>query len=240
MRLKSNISVFILLIAIGVISSTILNMETSITQGVDGQYGKIRMPLYAKSIAFLSRHYEYTRIAKEITAGGGTEEEKALNILNWTYENIDKDMGNWMPIVDDHILNIIIRGYGTNDQFQDVFTTLCTYSGLPAFWKKIYDKERRTWIPLSFVKIGGRWRVFDAYYNIYFRTRQKEIASVEDIVEDRSIVQDAAIDGLECNGVPYKEFYYNLEPVKAPAVLRAEKQMPIKRVLFELSKRSKI
>lgn len=237
MRLRGKISILIFLLAAGITAGAVLNMETSITQGVDGQYRKIMMPLYVKWIEFLGRHYEYSRIAKEITAGCRTEEEKALAILKWTGENIDKDMAEEMPVVDDHILNIIIRGYGTNDQFQDVFTALCVYSGIPAFWKKAYDSKHAAWIPLSFVKLGGRWRVFDAYHGMYFRNTKGEIAGAEDIAADKSIVRDESIDRLEYNGVPYKEFYYNLEPVKAPAVLRAEKQMPMNRIIYEIRRK---
>jgi len=158
-----------------------------------------------------------------------------LSILKWTQANIIKDTKGKLAVVDDHILNIIIRGYGENDQFQDVFTTLSTYSGVPAFWRKVYEKKGRVWIPLSFVKLSGRWCVFDAYYGVYFMNRQGGIASVDDIIADKSLVQDAQIGNFTYSGVPYKEFYYNMDPLKVPTVLRAEKQMPFKRIWFELS-----
>lgn len=227
-------SVFFILLTAAV--SSVFNMGVSIRQGVDGHYRKIGMPLYVKWIEFLGRHYEYARIAKEITAGRGQEEEKVLAILKWTGDNILPGVPEDLRVVDDHILNIIIRGYGTSDQLQDVFTTLCAYSGIPAFWGKVYDPTGRQWWPLSFVRMDGKWRVFDAYYGIYFRTGDGRIASVEDIIDNKSLVKGRGVEGIVCNGIPYREFYHNLKPVERPSVLRSEKQMPGKRILYEIKK----
>lgn len=226
-----------LVCAIAVI--TFSNIEVSIRQGVNGVVREVKMPLYVKWIEFLSRHYEYERLVKEIVAGEGTEEGKALAILDWTRSHI-KDIPQGMPRVDDHILNIIIRGYGSPEQFQDVYTTLCSYSKIPAFWSRIYTKDRKAKYTLSFVRINGKWRVFDAYYGKYFRTNNGEIASVDDIIQDRSLVGGDGIDSIKINGMPYREFYYGLTPVDKLRTLRPEKQMPLKRFIFEIKSFLKI
>jgi hypothetical protein len=219
--------------------SVILTMNVSITQGVNGKYREIHMPLYAKWIEFLSRHYEYSRITKEITAGRTSDKDKALAMLQWTHENI-RPVPEGMPIVDDHILNIMIRGYGNSEQAQDVFVNLCSYAGLPAFWQRFYSKNGKTRYALSFVRMDGRWRVFDAYYNKYFRLRDGTIASVNDIIADRGLLDSKGMDAIIVNGVPYKEFYDNLESFTIPSTLRSEKQMPLKRIIFEFKKLIKI
>lgn len=212
-----------------------MNMEVSIRQGINGRIREIKMPLYIKAMEFLTRHYEYQRIAKEITKGCNTEEEKVLAILKWTHENI-KPLPLGMPMVDDHILNIIIRGYGAADQSEDVFANLCSYAGIPSFYMLIRANDRKIRYPLSFVKIDGKWQVFDSYYNIYFRTKTGEIASVDDIIADKSIVRDADIAGIVIGEVPYKEFYYSLKPIGSVGTLRPDKQMPLKRIVFEIKK----
>lgn len=212
-----------------------MNVEVSTRQGFNGHVRLIRMPLYVKAMGFLARNYEYQRMVKEITRGCHTEEEKVLAIFNWTHENI-KPVPPGMPVVDDHILNIIIRGYGSVDQSQDVFTTLCCYAGIPAMWEQAYAKGRTVWYPVSLVRIGGKWRVFDSYYNKYFRNKNGEIASIEDIVTDRSIIAKSGIAGRLCNGIPCEEFYYNLKPVKYTEMTRPEQQMPLKRLVFEIEK----
>jgi len=225
------------LLVLALLSAIILaaNLPASIQVGVDGHYRRIRMPLYVKWTQFLARHYEYERLSKEITAGCKTDEEKALAILRWTRENIAV-LPAGMPLHDDHILNIIIRGYAVKDQFQDVFTTLCAYSGIPAFYDRAYDNNHKSKYILSFVKLYGKWCAIDAYRGIYFMTKDDRIASVEDIVNDRSLVSGAEVDAIVARGIPYKEYYYNLEPVIKPVTLRADKQMPLQRILFELKK----
>ncbi len=212
-----------------------LNIETHITTGVNGNYRQIKMPLYVKWTQFLARHYEYKRLAREITYRRDTDEKKVLAILDWTRKNI-KDVPPGMPACDDHVLNIIIRGYGVPEQFQDVFTTLCLYAGIPAFFEKVYDKKHRNRYILSFVNIGSKWIVFDAYYGVYFRTHEGGMAGVEDIMADKTIIDRKDLDKLTIAGIPYKEYYYNLKPISRPRTLRAEKQMPLARIRFEIMK----
>jgi len=213
----------------------ILNVDVSIRRGVNGTYQEVHMPLYVKWIQFLARHYEYTRIAKEITAGQKLDEEKVLALFQWTHENI-RPITPDMPRMDDHILNIIIRGYGTSEQAQDVFVNLCVYAGMPAFWQRICDKDRRVRYSLSFVKIDGKWRVFDVYFNKYFRTSDGRIASIDDLISNKALLDNAGLDDIIVGGIPYKELYYNLSQFAVPPTLRSEKQMPFKRILFELKK----
>ena len=213
----------------------VMNAEVSIRQGINGHVRQVRMPLYIKIMEFTTRHYEYQRISREIMKGCNTDEEKVLAILRWTHENV-KPVPQGMPIVDDHILNIIIRGYGAADQSQDVFTNLCSYAGFPAFFERIYTKDRRAYYVLSFVRLNGKWRVFDSYNENYFRTKNGDIASVEDVIADRSLIEHSDIAGKLYGNVSYKEFYYNLKPVTEIKTLRSDKQMPFKRVVFEVKK----
>ena len=207
-------------IVIATLVFAVLNIDVSIKQGVNGKYRQIHMPFYVKWTQFLSRHYEYDRLSKEITKGCKTDEEKALAILKWTRENI-KDVPIGMPLKDDHVLNVIIRGCGVPEQFQDVFTTLCAYSGIPAFFEKVYTKGNKARYALSFVKINGKWRVFDAYSGKYFRTVRGDIASAEDILSSKSLTE---------------KFPYDFKPVIGARTLRPYKQMPLKRIVFEARK----
>lgn len=217
----------------------ILNIETSITVGVDWHYRQIRMPLYVKWTEFLARHYEYKRLSREITAGCKTDEEKTLAVLKWTRENL-RDLQQGMQVHDDHVLNIIIRGYAVPEQFHDVFTTLCAYSDLHAFFKRVCSKSRKTRYTISFVRLGGKWRVFDAYYNLYFRTRSGEVAGIDDIIKDPSIVVGKDVDTLMVDGVPYKEFFHCLSGISVPQTTRPEKQMPLHRIVYETKRALKL
>jgi hypothetical protein len=233
------ISLILILVIICAVIFAMANMDVSIRQGIDGNLRIIHMPLYVKWTEFLARHYEYERLAREITANCRTDEDKAIAILNWTRKNI-KDQPSELPVVDDHILNIIIRGYGIPGQLQDVFTTICSYAGMPAYWGKPYDKSHKARYVVSLVKINGKWRVFDAYQGLYFRTKAGEIASIDNIINDPSILSGKEIGARMVNGVPYKDFFQNLEGFPRPETLRSERQMPLPRILFELRRAARM
>lgn len=157
------------------------------------------------------RDYEYQRLAAELTRGAASEEAKAEELLRWTHAEIRPVPPGW-PVVDDHIRHIIIRGYGQPDQMADVFATLATYAGVPAFWRAVRGGPKPgRWIA-SFVKINGRWTVWDAAGGVAFRDPYGRLMSVEEL---------------------------GLAPLAVPSVLRAEKQMPLRRALFELRRAGK-
>jgi len=227
--------IFVYLI-LSVFIFAVLNVNVSIKQGIDGKYRAINMPLYVKGIEFLARHYEYTRITKEIVSGLKSDEEKTLAIFKWTHENIKQGIPKGLSVVDDHVLNIVIRGYGTNDQSHDVFTTLCAYANIPAFWEEVYDNAHKIWYPISYVKINGRWCVFDPYLGKYFKNQNGEIASVDDVLRDKSLVAAQVADKIVYEGIPYEEFYHNIKPFDKNRTLRPYKQMPGRRIWFELKR----
>lgn len=224
--------------------------------GIDGVLFIRKIPFYAKIGGFLYRDYQYRALSKEITEGLKTDTSKVLAIYDWTTEHIKRNKPEDWPVRDDHILDIIIRGYGEQDQIADVFTTLCTYSGIRAFWRVYYFKEkiqRNTLkqmefaklrspqiasLVLSFVKSGDRWLVFDVYNNKYFLNNKGEIASLDDLLKDPSLIEKNTGD-FKIKGLSYAEFFKHIEPIEKMGYLRSEKQMLHKRILFELFKKLK-
>ncbi|HPM43368.1 MAG TPA: hypothetical protein PLV52_06020, partial [Candidatus Omnitrophota bacterium] len=115
-----------------------LNIDVTTRKGIDYNVSTIKIPLYLKALDFIDRHYNYVQLTKNIIDGSKDEQEKALRIYIWVGMNIKKNPAG-MPVVDDHPLNIVIRGYGVEDQFEDVFTILCTYAGLEAFYEEFQN-----------------------------------------------------------------------------------------------------
>lgn len=186
----------------------LLALPATTRQGVNYQVTERRIPLMIKGADFLVRHYEYQHLAAALTGGLRDEEPKAVALLRWTHENIRPTPAGW-PVVDDHIRHIIIRGYGEEDQMADVFATLATYAGLPAFWRgRRGGPKPGRWIA-SFVKMGSRWTVWDVAAGSAFRDPAGNLMSVEDL---------------------------RLDHFTVPRFLRPEKQMPLRRTLFELWK----
>lgn len=234
-RIKAYITYFAIILCI----ASVLFIPARIKQGIDGEVRTIKIPLGIKMAEFISRDYHYRRLAKEIVSNSKTDKEKVLAIFNWVIQNINTDFprrGNW-HIIDDHILNIIIRRYGTADQVADVFATLCVYAGIPAFWDKIkpeeYEEDRS--IILSFVKLDGAWKIFDIYDRIYFKNEYGEIANLKEILQEEGIVTNKGEKLKDCK-IDYLDYLSNLKPVEMETVLRAQRQTPIGRIVYEIKR----
>lgn len=191
------------------------------------------MPLYIKIIEFLDRDYHYKELAERICQGCSSDDDKVLALFEWTHQNIKANIPKDWPIVDDHVWYIIVRGYGARDQFSDVFTTLCNYAGLDAFYTWVYAVNRTKRIPLSFVKIEGRWGIFDPYYGNYFKNKNDEVADIEE-VKSSSTWSIESLDGKP--DMDYAVYLDNLRSVKEIGLTRANIQSPFRRVMYEVKK----
>lgn len=175
-----------LLIAITVISVIfVLNMNVATKQGVNYQVHEIKLPLYLKMLDFVDRHYNYKNIVTNILGGTKDDNDKTIKIFNWVRSNVRKNPQE-LPVIDDHPLNILIRGYGVRDQFEDIFTLLCTYAGSEAFFKRFKNNSGEVYF-MSFVKIKRKWCPLSAFANAY-STKSGVIASVNDILLDRKLL----------------------------------------------------
>jgi hypothetical protein len=211
----------------------LLGFPATTRQGINFQVTQRSLPAGIKAADFIVRDYEYRRLAGELTRGAEGAEAKTEALLRWTHANIRPTPPGW-PVVDDHISHIIIRGYGQEDQMADVFSTLSTYAGVPSFWK-VFDKPSMpARLILSFAKISGRWTVWDVPVGIAFRHPQGGLASVEEVAADPDLIRFAG------TRAPRRAHWYllylpeGLAKFSVPQPLRAEKQMPLRRILFEL------
>lgn len=223
--------VFIFLILFGIIA--ILNVKVTTREGINYQWQTIEIPLYLKVLDFFDRHYNYKWLVKKITDNSKQEEEKVLKIFEWTHKNIKK-VPEGYPVIDDHVWHIIVRGYGADDQSSDVFTTLCNYAGVDAFFSWVYVKDRSSRIPLSFVKVNERWNVFDPYNGVYFKNREKGLASIEDISKGDWLVE--GVDKIKKPDIDYTMYLKNLPSLKEIGLKRANIQSPINRLRYEIKK----
>lgn len=208
-----------------------LNIDTTTRQGINFQVQVIKLPLYLKALDFMDRHYNYKQLVRRIVGNKDDKEDRAKKILAWMCENIKRQPES-LPVVDDHVWNIIIRGYGLGDQFQDVFTTLCNYAKVDAFYCLVYssvnDKKKK---PVSFVKLNGGWSLFDAYYGVYFVNARGQIANVNDLING-----DGKAFSILFKEIPedYAEYFKSLESLDYESwrSSRAAIQSPLKRLIF--------
>ncbi len=209
------------------------NIPVTSQKGVNYSVQTIKIPLYLKVLDFFDRHYNYKVLVEKITENSKGEEERAKRILKWTLANI-RENPSGLPVIDDHVWHIIVRGYGVDDQFQDVFTTLCSYAGLNAFfdWVQPAGASKKA---LSFVRLKGRWSAFDVYNGTYFiRKDDGEIANIDDLMSGNwrpvSISSEKIPDYSEyvkyLKTIDYDHWFYK----------RAAIQSPIKRFIYWLKK----
>lgn len=186
-----------------------LGAPASTRRGVGHVVTTREVPLYLKSLDFVDRDLNYRALARSITAGSATDEARTVAVFLWTRDNI-RDVPDWVPLVDDHVWHIIVRGQGTNDQTADVFTTLVVYAGVPAYW--VFNRSGRGPRVVSLAKIDGAWRVFDVHGGRIFRGPAGALMTVDEVMQ-------MGIFGV---AIP-----------PPPSLLRAELQMLGPRLLFE-------
>ena len=221
------ITVVILLTAV-----YILNIKVRTKQGINYKVQSIELPLYLKMLDFFDRHYNYKWIVGRITGDSKTEGERVLKILEWTYKNIRNIPDNF-PVIDDHVWYIIVRSYGTNDQLSDVFTTLCNYAGMDAFYEWVYTQDRSARIPLSFVRVNGQWNIFDPYNGAYFNKHEDNMG-VKEIPERKWQIE--CIDKPRKIDIDYTSYLKNLPSPGNIGLRRANIQSPFNRLKYEIKK----
>ena len=214
-------------------SIALLNKKVTMLQGVDYKVSRITLPLYLKVLNFYDRHYNYKWLAKRITGHLDTREDKILRLFHWTHETI-KPQPESLPIMDSHVWDVYVRGYGVSDNFHDLFSTLCNYIGVDAFFTRFYARDTSS-INLSIVRIKRGWVVFDPYNGIYFRNNTGDLSTIEDINEqDWHIVKLSQTDISKAN---YEQYIVeNLPRIEklGSSLLRANTQSPINRLRFQL------
>lgn len=190
------------------------------------------LPLWMKTVDFVDRDLNLARTAREVLGAIDGDEARTMTALAWTREHVRPQPAG-LPVVDDHVWYIVVRGYGEADQRSDVFTTLLAYEGVPAYWMLTGTAPDE--LPVSYVKIGGRWRVFDAASGIVFRTTSGELAAPEDLIADPELVRRAA-DGQVTDLTFYLGYFRGYRVPEPPDVLRADLQMSGRRTLYEMKR----
>ncbi len=227
--MKRVLTKLLFIIVVIIIILLILNINVTTRQGINYQWHTIKLPLYLKILDFFDRHYNSKQLVRTIIKDAPTQQEKVMQIFNWVHQNIKK-APEGLPIVDDHVWHIIIRRYGVDDQFQDVFTTLCNYAKVNAFFIEVGSEKGRKNKPLSFIKLKRGWSVFDAYYGVYFKNRRGETANIEDLLS--SDWQAFSISNKEIPNY-YPEYFNNLQTVNYTSwkFSRPATQSPISRFI---------
>ncbi len=231
--MKKRYLVLIFIFLLFLCSIALLNKKVTMRQGVDGKLSIIKLPLYLKVLNFYDRHYNYKWLAKQITGHLDTREDKILRLFHWTHETIQPQPES-LPVMDSHVWDVYVRGYGVSANFHDLFSTLYNYIDTDAFFTRFYARDTSS-INLSIVRIKRGWVVFDPYNGIYFRNNTGDLSTIEDINEqDWHIVKLSQTDISKAN---YEQYIVeNLPRIEklGSSLLRANTQSPINRLRLQL------
>ena len=211
----------------------IATWPTSRLVGVNFVVAQETLPLWKKASEFIDRDAQLRQLSRTVLAGSASAAARAAAALDWTRAHV-RHAPEGLPVIDDHIASVAQRGYGQADQQADVFTTLLVYGGVPAYWQVIGARPR--FLPLSYVLIEGQWRVFDVTRGLTFRTADGALATPTDIAADSALVErvarEAGMDQID----EYLWYFGGYRPPQPPEILRAELQMPRRRLSFEIGK----
>jgi hypothetical protein len=214
-------------------SGALLTYPSTTRQGIDFAVTEHRIPLYVKALAFMHRHHQHRLLAARICEGKTSDLERVMAVFDWTHRNIRPTPEGW-PIVDDHVIDIAIRGHGLSDQMADLFATLSVYAGVPAFFRVLGDPGHSRLV-VAFALIDGRWVPFDVQRHLVFRNRRGSLASVDDLLDDPALVEEQA-QGIRIGDEEYSTLVSRrtLSPFVIPGTLRATLHQPWPRMRYEL------
>lgn len=233
----------LLIIAIFVLLGFFLNMDVTTRQGIDHKIYTIHIPLYFKIIDFFDRHYSYKLLVGRIAGSKEPENDKALKILEWVNKNIHPVPAG-MPVIDDHVWHIIIRRYGNDEQSQDVFTTLCNYAGMEAFFFRLRKNDASRLLTVSFVKVGGNWSIFDSAKGVYFKTSDGRLATIHDIAGGNwrpEAIGHAIVSQGDLKS-HYNDYFGKISGIdfeKTHKFSRANIQSPIARIIYAVKRKGR-
>lgn len=193
-----------------------------------------RLTLFEKAIGFINRDLEMRRLTREVAGVGGTSEQRLLRMYEWVVDNIHP-LSPGLPVVDDHVRDIFVRRYGAKDQRAEALAALASYDGMRGTILALGKDPRRRHIQLTVVQLVGRVVAFDVNNRIAFRKRSGELASLEDLVADPTIIQRAS-SCIFFDGAPYHEHLHQLGEATF-SFERMENQRPWPRLRNELIER---
>lgn len=200
-----------LVAAVVILGAVVLvaNIPTTTRIGIDNREQIFAMPLYQKLVAFVHRDLQMRALSARVVGDATGAEEKALKILEWAAREV-RPVPAGFPVVDDHPLHIVIRGYGSYDQAADVFANLAAYAGVRAKFVFCRDPEGRALYAFGLAEIDGAWRPFDVREGRVFRLPSGALASVDDLRADPSL-SAALPPPRESAGVPYPILFRSLD-----------------------------
>jgi len=218
-------------VAIGV-TWFIFARPATIHRGLDYRVTEIQIPLFLKLLAYIHRDLEFRNLSRKLVGGIQDREAKILALFEWTRKHV-RPIPNGYPIVDDHVWDIIVRGYGSQDQAADVLAALSAYAGIPAHFRFVCAPKKNGCVGVAFVELpNGSFGLFDPHYGVVVRHPDGRLASIEEVSSDRSL-----LERVDPNLASYAKYFENLPKVSVNDSSRTSCQMPLRRLFMLMTGR---
>ena len=138
------------------------------------------------------RDHTYRQIAMHIVA---LKETKGLNdsesiskrLFHYVVRNTIVNPGNLVPY-EDKALGYLVNGYEFCDYDAEILAALCAEKGLNARYCMLMDGNGVSPHTIVEVEIGGKWRVFDPTEGNYYTNSQGQLATLEELSDNPSII----------------------------------------------------
>lgn len=204
----------------------VLNMQVTTKQAINYEVKTYSIPLYLKGLNFITRHYSYHWLLDQILAES-EEKQEVLQIWNWTTQNI-ADQPDELPVIDDHVWDIIVRGYGKPDQRADVFATLCNYAGFPSGITRLTHESQEQKMFIAFVKINEKWYLFDPALKTFFEDKNGNMLPCDSLNKTPFQLSNPGIDINHYKG--YLPSIDEFDPKESYRQNRSAIQSPVARL----------
>lgn len=227
--------------AVAIVSVSIMalcwlaTLPSTTRQAIDYQLREIKIPLYLKTINFIDRHLSYRWTTQQIINKNMPDHQKVEKIFQWTIRRIARQPKE-LPIIDDHVWHIIVRGYGVPDQMADVFATLSNYAGLKAFilYLKGSGKALPNEICLGAVYFNGAWHICDPHQKTEFLNGQGRWATIHEIMSGKWQRENINNTFYKEGSPDYQRYFQSLPTIDFDGLYQGSRssiQSPIKRFM---------
>lgn len=221
---------FIIVIAGGGVFFWFFTAMSSTRQAINYEVKEIPLPLHLKTMQFMTRFANYHWLLDRLLDGNESELETVRKLQTWAYTAI-RPQPESLPVIDDHVWDIVVRGYGKPDQRVDVIATLCNLSDIPAM-PILAKRNNEDGLTLLAFRHIGQWCFSDPARDVFFMTGEGRFAEAAQLLEGRFV----AMSGGQQVDFDYRPYFSDIlhDYDELHRVSRSNIQDPVSRLLAYL------
>ena len=176
--------------------------------GVDYEWSERSIHFYEKATNFFSRHFQTRHLVSNLLEEIDYPEEQLQLLFAWSRDHVQSTPPG-LPVVDDHVWHILVRGYGATDQRTEAFALLASYAGFPATVTVMRIPGTANGLIVALVKIDQLVHVFDVERGLVFLDEYGQLIDAARLATAPEVVRSIT-NGIEIAGRPYEHYVPSL------------------------------